>query len=61
MVVLAGLIGAGGLGGEVVRGLTRMQLGVGARSGLAIVILAIIFERVSLGAIDLFQKGAQKK
>lgn len=61
MVVLAGLIGAGGLGGEVVRGLTRMQLGVGARSGLAIVILAIIFERISLGAIDLFQKGAQKK
>jgi glycine betaine/proline transport system permease protein len=61
MVVLAGLIGAGGLGGEVVRGLTRMQLGVGARSGLAIVILAIIFERLSLGAIDLFQKGPQKK
>jgi glycine betaine/proline transport system permease protein len=61
MVVLAGLIGAGGLGGEVVRGLTRMQLGVGARSGLAIVILAIIFERVSLGAINLFQKGPQKQ
>ena len=57
MVVLAGLIGAGGLGGEVVRGLTRMQLGVGARSGLAIVILAIIFERVSLGATDFFKKS----
>ncbi len=61
MVVLAGLIGAGGLGGEVVRGLTRMMLGVGVRSGLAIVILAIIFDRISQGAIDFFRKETQKK
>ncbi|MEE4362989.1 MAG: ABC transporter permease subunit [Desulfotignum sp.] len=51
MVVLAGLIGAGGLGGEVVRGLTRMMIGVGVRSGLAIVILAIIFDRVTQGMV----------
>lgn len=51
MVVLAGLIGAGGLGGEVVRGLTRMMVGVGVRSGLAIVILAIIFDRVTQGIV----------
>ncbi len=61
MVVLAGLIGAGGLGSEVIRGLTRMMLGVGARSGLAIVILAIIFDRISQGAIVLFIKGPRKK
>ncbi len=61
MVVLAGLIGAGGLGGEVIRGLTRMMLGVGARSGLAIVILAIIFDRISQGAIVLFNKGQGNK
>jgi len=53
MVVLAGLIGAGGLGGEVVRGLTRMMIGVGVRSGLAIVILAIIFDRVTQGMVTL--------
>ena len=51
MVVLAGLIGAGGLGGEVVRGLTRMMIGVGMRSGLAIVVLAIIFDRVTQGMV----------
>lgn len=58
MVVLAGLIGAGGLGGEVVRGLTRMMVGVGVRSGLAIVILAIIFDRVTQGMVHRSQKGS---
>lgn len=61
MVVLAGLIGAGGLGGEVVRGLTRMMLGVGVRAGLGIVILAIILDRISLGVVERFQKGPHKK
>jgi glycine betaine/proline transport system permease protein len=61
MVVLAGLVGAGGLGGEVTRGLTRMMLGVGVRSGLAIVILAIIFDRISQGGVDFFRKGARRK
>ena len=53
MVVLAGLIGAGGLGGEVVRGLTRMMIGVGVRSGLAIVLLAIIFDRITQGMVSM--------
>jgi glycine betaine/proline transport system permease protein len=57
MVVLAGLIGAGGLGGEVTRGLTRMMLGLGTRAGLAIVVLAIIFDRVSQGAIHRLGKA----
>lgn len=61
MVVLAGLIGAGGLGGEVVRGLTRMMIGVGVRSGLAIVILAIIFDRISQGMITIFNKTPEVK
>jgi glycine betaine/proline transport system permease protein len=56
MVVLAGLIGAGGLGGEVTRGLTRMMLGVGTRAGLAIVILAIMFDRISQGAVRRLSK-----
>jgi glycine betaine/proline transport system permease protein len=51
MVVLAGLVGAGGLGAEVTRGLTRMDFGVGLRASLAIVILAIIMDRVFRGAI----------
>ncbi|WP_411036924.1 ABC transporter permease [Shinella sp. BYT-45] len=51
MVVLAGLVGAGGLGAEVTRGLTRMEFGLGVRASLAIVMLAIIMDRVFRGAI----------
>ncbi|KJS43085.1 MAG: ABC transporter permease [Roseovarius sp. BRH_c41] len=47
MVVLAGLVGAGGLGAEVTRGLTRMEMGLGLRAGLAVVILALILDRFS--------------
>ena len=32
MVVLAGLVGAGGLGAEVTRSLTRMEMGLGLRA-----------------------------
>ncbi len=52
MVVLAGLVGAGGLGAEVTRGLTRMEMGVGLRAGLAIVTVAIVLDRLSRGAIQ---------
>lgn len=47
MVVLAGLVGAGGLGAEVTRGLTRMEMGLGLRAGLAIVAIAILLDRLS--------------
>ena len=52
MVVLAGLVGAGGLGAEVTRGLTRMELGVGLRAGLAIVAIAFLLDRLSRAALD---------
>lgn len=51
MVVLAGLVGAGGLGSEVTRGLSRLDFGLGLRASLAIVMLAIILDRVFRGAI----------
>lgn len=50
MVVLAGLVGAGGLGAEVTRGLTRMEMGLGLRSGLSIVAVAIFMDRLSRSA-----------
>ena len=52
MVVLAGLVGAGGLGAEVTRGLTRMEMGLGLRAGLSIVAIAILLDRVSRGALQ---------
>ena len=52
MVVLAGLVGAGGLGAEVTRGLTRMEMGLGLRAGLAIVAVALVLDRLSRGLLS---------
>ncbi|TIL71643.1 MAG: ABC transporter permease subunit [Mesorhizobium sp.] len=61
MVVLAGLVGAGGLGAEVTRGLTRMEMGLGLRAGLSIVAVAILLDRVSRGVLQRRQApGAAK-
>jgi len=49
IVVIAALIGAGGLGGEVLDGLQRLRVGQALEAGLAIVFLAIIFDRISYG------------
>jgi ABC-type proline/glycine betaine transport system permease subunit len=47
MVVIAGLGGAPGLGALVVRAVTRLQIGLGFESGLAVVILAVILDRIT--------------
>lgn len=47
MVVIAGMIGAGGLGNEVLKGITQLQIGLGFESGISIVILAIFLDRVT--------------
>lgn len=46
MVVIASMIGARGLGGEVWRAIQRLQMGNGFEAGIAIVIVAIILDRV---------------
>ena len=47
MVVIAALVGAGGLGVPVVRALNTVQVGTGFEAGIAIVLLAIILDRIS--------------
>ncbi|GAA1794413.1 ABC transporter permease [Agromyces lapidis] len=47
MVVIAGMVGAGGLGGQVVQSLTRIDVGLGFEAGLSVVILAIILDRLT--------------
>jgi glycine betaine/proline transport system permease protein len=49
MVVVASMIGARGLGQEVLRGLQRGDVGLGLEAGLAIVILAIVIDRITQG------------
>jgi glycine betaine/proline transport system permease protein len=46
MVVIAALVGADGLGKPVVRALNSVNISMGFEAGLAIVILAIILDRV---------------
>jgi glycine betaine/proline transport system permease protein len=47
MVVIASMIGAGGLGNEVLRAIQRLDVGLGFESGLAVVVLAIVLDRIS--------------
>ena len=47
MVVIASMIGAGGLGEEVLLGIQRLDVGRGLVAGIAIVALAIVFDRIT--------------
>ena len=52
MVVIAALVGAGGLGVPVVRALNTVQVGMGFEAGFAIVLLAILIDRITRPAED---------
>ncbi len=56
MVVIAALVGAGGLGVPVVRALNSVQVGMGFEAGFTIVLLAIILDRMSRPA----ERGAPR-
>jgi len=47
MVIIASMIGAGGLGYDVLTSLRRLDIGGGLESGVAIVVLAIALDRLS--------------
>jgi len=47
MVIIASMIGAKGLGTEVLNGIARLEVGRGFIAGISIVFMAIILDRVS--------------
>ncbi|MEL4376649.1 proline/glycine betaine ABC transporter permease [Brucella cytisi] len=47
MVVIASMIGAGGLGYQVLQGIGRLEISRGLFAGLGIVALAVIFDRIT--------------
>jgi glycine betaine/proline transport system permease protein len=47
MVVIAGMVGGGGLGAVVVQAVTTLDIGQGFEGGLAVVIIAIYLDRVT--------------
>ncbi len=49
MVVTCSMIGATGLGSEVLKGINRLESGRGFAAGIAIVIVAIIIDRLTQG------------
>jgi len=57
MSVIAGMIGGGGLGKEVYKALSSLQIDKSIDTGLAIVLLAIILDRISQGSPNIFKKN----
>ena len=55
IVVIAALVGAGGLGREVLNGLQRLQVGQAFEAGLAIVFLAVLLDRLSAALVTYRQ------
>ena len=49
MVIIASMIGAGGLGYDVLTSLKRLRIGEGVEAGVAITLLAIALDRLSQG------------
>jgi len=62
IVVIAALIGAGGLGREVLVGLQRLHVGQAFAAGLAIVFMAVMLDRLShaLTEVDVSQRRSKK-
>jgi glycine betaine/proline transport system permease protein len=57
MVIIASMIGAGGLGFDVLTSLRRLDIGRGLEAGIAIVMLAIALDRLS----QAYAEGARRR
>lgn len=56
MSVIAGIVGGGGLGAMVYKTIMFLQIGKAFNAGLAIVIIAIVIDRLSEGMVEILQK-----
>ena len=61
MVVIASMIGTRGIGDEVLLGLQQLNVGMATEAGIAIVLLAIIFDRITQSYGEKIQERTQKK
>jgi glycine betaine/proline transport system permease protein len=63
MVVLGAFVGAGGLGDDIIKGLKTLDVGASFDAGLAVVLLAMILDRLSASAsqvADRRQTGRER-
>jgi glycine betaine/proline transport system permease protein len=47
MVIVTSMVGAGGLGGEILSSIQQLDVGLGFESGLCVVLLAIVLDRLT--------------
>ncbi len=47
MVVIASMIGAGGLGDQILKGIQRLDISLGVEAGFGVVILAVLLDRIT--------------
>lgn len=59
MVVIVAMIAGGGLGGEIIRGVNRLEIGRAVRSGLAVLLLAVVLDRLSQARAESGGGGAE--
>lgn len=60
MVVVAGMIGAGGFGSGVLEGISQMDIGKGFENGLGVVILAMVLDRICQGFAQTARMNKKK-
>ncbi len=58
MVVIASMIGAGGLGNVVLTGIQRLNVGLGFEGGLGVVLIAILLDRLTQTFGDPHKSGS---
>lgn len=58
MVIIASMVGAGGLGNDVLTSIQQLDIGLGLRSGLAVVLMAMLLDRLSASLVR--QPGAKR-
>nr|WP_318382650.1 ABC transporter permease subunit [uncultured Enterobacter sp.] len=47
MVIIASMVGAGGLGNDILSSIQQLEIGVGLQSGMVVVLMAILLDRLS--------------
>jgi len=59
MVIIASMVGAGGLGNQVLASIQRLDIGLGFQSGVSVVLLAIILDRITESFGTVQSSGSQ--
>ncbi len=56
MVIIAAMVGAGGLGNEILTSIQQLNIGLGLQSGTVVVVLAILLDRLSASFATKYEK-----